>query len=82
MIKIYSSKWCAPCNAAKNLLDELGHSYEVIDMEESKLTRDQLYEATGGNSIPQIIINDICIGGYTNLVQLIDSGKFQEMVTK
>ena len=79
-IQIYSSQWCAPCNAAKKLLDSLDVDYGVVDMEENNLTRSQLFDLTGGNSIPQIVINGECIGGFTELRDLHSNGKLEEML--
>tara|TARA_B100001250_G_C19800602_1_gene790871 strand:+ start:1809 stop:2048 length:240 start_codon:yes stop_codon:yes gene_type:complete len=78
MIKIYGAKWCGPCNAAKKLLDSLGKSYEVIDIEDNNYTREMLMEKTGGHTIPQIVINDKCIGGFDNLRALINEGQLEE----
>ena len=33
MIKIYTTNWWGPCTAAKKLLDDIGLSYENIDIE-------------------------------------------------
>ena len=81
MIKIYSTKWCGPCKAAKSLLDSLGYSYEVVDIEERNITREQMMKETGGLTVPQIIINGDNIGGFDSLRFLVDNGKLEEKIT-
>ncbi len=75
MIKIYSTSWCGPCKNAKRLLDERGLSYDEIDIDEIGWSRDDLYDLTGGRTVPQIVINEKPIGGYGDLLKLDREGK-------
>ena len=75
MIKIYSTSWCGPCKNAKRLLDERGLSYDEIDIDEIGWSRDDLYDLTGGRTIPQIVIDEKPIGGYGDLLKLDREGK-------
>ena len=74
-IFVYSTSWCQPCKLAKKLLQERGLEYQEIDIEERGWSRDDLYETTGGRTVPQIIINDDTIGGYDDLIRLDQEGK-------
>ena len=58
----------------------MGVSYENIDIEEQNISRDNLVAITGGYTVPQIVINDISIGGFTELIQLDQSGKLKGMI--
>ena len=75
MIKIYSTSWCGPCKNAKRLLDERGLSYDEIDIDEIGWNRDDLYDLTGGRTVPQIVIDEKPIGGYGDLLKLDREGK-------
>ena len=75
MIKLYSTSWCGPCKNAKRLLDERGLSYDEIDIDEIGWSRDDLYDLTGGRTVPQIVINEKPIGGYGDLLKLDREGK-------
>ena len=79
MIKIYTTSWWGPCIAAKKMLDGMDMSYENIDIEKRGLSRDDLAKITGGHTVPQIIINDKAIGGFSELLQLNNSGKLKEL---
>ena len=75
MIKIYSTSWCGYCRNAKRLLDERGLSYDEIDIEEIGWSRDDLYDLTGGRTVPQIVIDEKPVGGYDDLLKLDHEGK-------
>ncbi len=62
------------------MLDDIGLSYEEINIEEQDLTREDLVKLTGGYTVPQIIINDKPIGGFGKLLQLNQSGKLKELL--
>ena len=77
MIKIYSTNWCGPCKNAKRFLDERGLSYDEIDIDEIGWSRDDLYDLTGGRTVPQIVIDEKPIGGYGDLLKLDREGKLE-----
>ena len=75
MIKIYSTSWCSSCIYAKRLLSERGLEFEEINIEEKGWSRDDLFELTGGRTVPQIIIDETPIGGYDDLLKLDSIGE-------
>ena len=38
------------------------------------MTREDLYEKTGGRTVPQIVVDGKTIGGYNNLLELESDG--------
>ena len=72
-IVIYSTSWCGPCKMAKKLLAEKGFSYKEVDIEEHNISREQMASMAKGPTVPQIIINDLPIGGFVDLVQFFES---------
>ena len=62
------------------MLDDIGMSYEEINIEREGLSRDDLVKLTGGYTVPQIIINENSIGGFNELLQLNKSGKLKELL--
>ena len=80
MIKIYSTSWCPPCAAAKRMLTDLGQTFEEIDIEKERISREKLNEITGGSTVPQIIINGVSIGGFDSLMRLNQDGTLKEML--
>ena len=82
MIKIYTTNWCPSCVAAKRLLAEEGIKFKEINIEEEEISREKLQEISGNYTVPQIIINDKCIGGYDQLLYLYQNNKLNEVVNE
>ena len=72
-IVIYTTSWCGPCKMAKKLLTEKGFSYKEIDIEEHNISREEMASMAKGPTVPQIVINDLAIGGFVDLVQYFES---------
>ena len=79
-IIIYSTDWCVPCKNAKQLLDDKNVIYKEIDIEKNDMSREDLYDVTGGRTVPQIIINEKVIGGYSQLFSLNQSGELDKLL--
>lgn len=77
-IRVYSTRWCGYCVRAKALLDSKGLPYEEISLDDDPAFRQTLLDLTGGWSVPQIVIDDQPIGGYTELWRLDKSGALDE----
>tara|TARA_B100000965_G_scaffold124351_1_gene102942 strand:+ start:31 stop:285 length:255 start_codon:yes stop_codon:yes gene_type:complete len=73
-VLIYSTSWCGPCSNAKRLLKEKGIMYVEIDIEEKGMSREDLFNITGGRTVPQIVVDGETIGGYDNLTDLDSNG--------
>ena len=72
-IVIYTTSWCGPCKMAKKLLTEKGFSYKEIDIEEHNISREEMASMAKGSTVPQIVLNDLAIGGFVDLVQYFES---------
>ncbi len=73
-IRMYTTRWCGYCVRAKALLRSLGLPFEEVSLDDEPAFREKLYELTGGWTLPQIVIGDEVIGGYTELWRLDRSG--------
>jgi len=71
-IVIYTTSWCGPCKMAKKLLTEKGFSYKEIDIEEHNISREEMASMAKGPTVPQIVVNDLAIGGFVDLVQYFE----------
>lgn len=79
-IRMYTTRWCGYCVRAKMLLDDKGLPYEEINLDDDPAFRARLNELTGGWTVPQILIDDRPIGGYTELWRLDREGALDELV--
>jgi glutaredoxin 3 len=71
---MYTTQWCGYCVRAKALLNSLGLEFEEILLDDDAAFRQTLFDLTGGWTVPQILIGDEPIGGYTELWRLAKSG--------
>lgn len=82
-VRIYSTGVCPYCHKAKALLDKLNVPFEEIriDTDRSKLA--EFARVThGARTVPQILIDGKCIGGFTELTELHMEGGLDGLVEK
>jgi glutaredoxin 3 len=72
---MYTTAWCGYCTRAKALLRERGLEYEELSVDGDPAFRAKLLELTGRWTVPQILIDDVPIGGYMELCELDRSGR-------
>ena len=77
---MYTTRWCGYCVRAKALLDSRGIAYEEIELDDDPAFRKRLIDLTGGWTVPQIVIDDRPIGGYSELWALDRSGRLDELL--
>ena len=73
IVTMYTKPNCEFCEKAKNLL----HSLENCVINEVRLDKEPQFiddvKERLGNTVPQIIINGLHIGGYDQLVEYVDT---------
>ena len=77
-IRIYSTRWCGYCVRAKALLDARGIEYDEVFLDDNPAFRQKLFDLTGGWTVPQILVDEQPIGGYTELWRLEREGALAE----
>ncbi len=80
----YTVDYCPYCKKAKRLLEEKGVDFEDHDITsneaEGRKKLGEMLNIPGRVSVPQIIINGQHIGGFTELKDLNDSGKLDDLL--
>jgi glutaredoxin 3 len=79
-VRIYTTRTCAYCVAAKRLLGARGVAFEEIDVTGDDAQRAWLVKTTGMRTVPQIFIRDKSIGGYHALASLDRSSHLGAML--
>ena len=81
-VKIFSTGICPICDKTKNLLTKWGIAYEEARVDQDREQLKQMLQMTdGARRVPQIIIDDEWIGGFTELTELHMDGKLDHLVT-
>ena len=68
-VEIYSKENCTYCVMAMNFFDSKGILYKVYSADNPDIFKEMLERNPSARSVPQIFIDDILIGGYTDLVE-------------
>ena len=80
-VKVYSTDACPYCTKAKQLLQKWNIPFNEVrvDVDKSAL-REFVRVTNGARTVPQIIIDGRCIGGFTELTELHMEGGLDELV--
>lgn len=80
-IEIYTLSYCPYCAAAKRFFDERGMEYTEyqLDGNEDEEFRklQKKFNIQNEVTVPQIIVNGKRIGGYTDMMALLEEGKLK-----
>lgn len=80
-VKIYSTAVCPFCFKAKALLKKWNVPFEEIRIDADRGKLDEFARVThGARTVPQILIDDKCIGGFTELTELHMEGGLDEFM--
>ncbi|KAL1022631.1 hypothetical protein UPYG_G00030240 [Umbra pygmaea] len=82
-IVIFSKTTCPYCKMAKNVFNEIGATYKVIELDEHKDGRrlqEALAQMTGARTVPRVFINGKCIGGGSDTKELHQQGKLLPLI--
>lgn len=81
-VKIFSTGVCPICDKTKNLLTKWGIAYEEARVDQDREQLKQMLQITdGARRVPQIVIDDEWIGGFTELTELHMDGKLDQLVS-
>jgi glutaredoxin 3 len=79
-ISIYTSALCPYCRRARALLDSKGVAYTVMDVDRNPGLWQEMEQRTGRNTVPQIFIGAVHVGGCDDLTALDQSGKLDALL--
>lgn len=79
-VVMYTTAVCPYCMNAKKLLAEKGVGFEEIRVDREPQLRQEMMEKSKQRTVPQIWIDDLHVGGFTELWALDKSGKLNELL--
>ena len=80
LIKVYTSKYCGYCSAAKQLLSSRGYEFDEISIQDNHELMLDVMKRSGQRTVPQIFIGDHSVGGYRELLAAAIAGELDELV--
>ena len=80
-VKVYTASCCCYCHMAKELLRQKGAAFEEIDLTGKPDLRAELSGRAGGRqTVPQIWIGTVHVGGCDDLLALDRDGKLDPLL--
>lgn len=74
-VRMYTTRWCPYCVAARRLFDRLGVAYEDTDVGADPALRAEVERRSGRHTVPQIWIGDRHLGGFDDVSALHARGQ-------
>ncbi|MEM7401633.1 MAG: glutaredoxin 3 [Pseudomonadota bacterium] len=78
-VTIYTGHRCAYCNAAKKMLDSKNVSYNEINVHDDPSKMEEMVERTKRQTVPQIFIGELHVGGFDDMAELNGEGKLDTL---
>ena len=79
-VTIYTADPCRRCGNAKAILERHGAEYEEVNLTKDPDGRAELARKTGLMTFPQIVVEDVTIGGLDELREADASGRLAEIL--
>lgn len=79
-VVMYCTQSCPYCLRAESLLKKRGASIEIIDVGRKPDLWKEMEKRTNRNTVPQIYIDDLHIGGYDDLADFDRAGKLEPLL--
>jgi glutaredoxin 3 len=81
-VEVYTRRGCMYCSRLIALFDELGVSYAHHDLTGDQARRAWLAEASGRDTVPQVFIDDVPVGGFTDVAAMHRRGELARRLTR
>jgi len=79
-VVIYTRDYCYYCSSAKELLQRKGVAFTEIDVTGNRERRAEMTQRSGGQTVPQIFIGDVHVGGCDDLYALEAEGRLDPLL--
>lgn len=79
-VTVYSVEGCPFCDKAMAFLEEKGIEFRKVPAPPGSAAWQEMKQRTGSGAVPQVLVNEVPVGGYADLVNLETSGRLYEML--
>lgn len=82
VVRMYSTRFCPYCLRARMLLKRKGVDYDDINVGGDQALWEEMENLSGRDTVPQIFIGDLHVGGYDDMAALDRAGKLDALLFK
>jgi glutaredoxin 3 len=79
-ITVYTTEPCSFCARVKGLLKSRGLDFSEINLSKDPTGRVELASRTGMMTFPQVIVGEKLVGGYSEMLSAVESGRLDELL--
>ncbi len=79
-VEMYGTMSCSYCVRARELLDRKGLDYRWINVANDAVSYNKMIQLSGGETVPQILINGQPIGGCDEMHALEHKGQLNALL--
>lgn len=79
-VVMYTTSWCPYCTRARRLFQEKGVPFREIDVEHVQGAREEMQARSGRNTVPQIFIGELHLGGFDDTRALDQKGELDRLL--
>jgi len=79
-ITVYTTEPCSFCARVKGLLKARGLEFSEVNLSRDAEGRVQLATRTGMMTFPQVLVGDELLGGFSETLNALESGRLQELL--
>ncbi|MDY6932769.1 MAG: FAD-dependent oxidoreductase [Spirochaetota bacterium] len=79
-VTVFSTNVCPYCNKLKSFLGERGIEFTEVDSKPGSQEWEEMRRKTSSTSLPQILIDDKSVGGYSDIVNLDATGELSTLL--
>jgi glutaredoxin 3 len=79
-ITVYTTDPCSFCARVKELLKSRGVEFDEINLARDPEGRVALAQRTGMMTFPQVIVDDVLLGGYSEVQAAAEDGRLDDLL--
>jgi glutaredoxin 3 len=79
-ITVYTTEPCSFCARVKGLLKARGLEFSEVNLSKDPAGRVELASRTGMMTFPQVLIGEELLGGYSETLNAVESGRLEELL--
>lgn len=79
-ITVYTTEPCSFCARVKGLLKARGLEFSEVNLSEDLPGRVELANRTGMMTFPQVLVGDKLLGGFSETLSAVESGRLDELL--
>jgi glutaredoxin 3 len=79
-VTIYDTELCTTCWSVQNVLDAREIPYEHVVVPEDSAEHRALAERTGMQTLPQVFVGNVLVGGYEEIAVAADAGMLDDLL--